>query len=86
MFAVLNMAIIVVIFASVPFADSNRRWAILLAGFWAVAEVLNGLGHLSAVLIFSGYVPGAFSSPLLVVIGATLLVQLVRLRRNAERW
>ena len=80
-FAVLNMAIIVIILASVPFVESNRRWAILLAWFWAVIEVLNGLGHLSVAVIFSGYVPGALSAPLLVVAGAALLVQL-SMRRN----
>jgi hypothetical protein len=81
-FAVLNMAIITVILATVPFVDSNRRWAIPLAWFWAVIEICNGLGHLSATVVFSGYVPGAFSAPLLVAVGAVLLVQLSRRKRK----
>lgn len=75
-FAILNIGIIVIILATVPFVESNRRWAILLAWCWAVIEVLNGLLHMIAVVVFSGYVPGALSAPVLFVVGGLLIVRL----------
>ena len=79
-FAILNMSFIVIILATVPFVESNRRWAIQIAWCWAVIEVLNGLFHLSGVILFSGYVPGALSAPLLLVVGVLLLIRLLRQR------
>ena len=81
-FAVLNMAVITIILASVPFVESNRRWAVLLAWCWAVVEVLNGLAHLGVAVAFSRYVPGALTAPLLVVAGSTLFVRLCRQRHT----
>jgi len=75
-FAMLNMGFIVIILATVPFVESNRRWAILLAWCWAVIEVLNGLLHMIGVVVFSGYVPGALSAPVLFVMGGLLIVRL----------
>jgi hypothetical protein len=77
-FAILNMGFIVIILATVPFVESNRRWAIQLAWCWAVIEVLNGLFHLSGVVLFRGYVPGALSAPLLLVVGILLFIRLSR--------
>ena len=79
-FAILNMGFIVIILATVPFVESNRRWAIQVAWCWAVIEVLNGLFHLSGVVLFSGYVPGALSAPLLLVVGVLLFIRLSRQR------
>lgn len=75
-FAILNMGFIVIILATVPFVESNRRWAILLAWCWAVIEVLNGLLHMIGVVVFSGYVPGALSAPVLFIVGGLLIVRL----------
>ncbi len=49
-------------------------------------ETLNGIGHLSGALLFRGYVPGAATAPLLLVLGISLLRELrrtgaVRMRR-----
>jgi hypothetical protein len=84
-FAVLNMAIIAVILASLPFADANRRWATGLAWFWAVVEIINGIGHLSGTVVFPGYMPGAFSAPLLLITGVVLLVQLSKNKISREK-
>ena len=53
LFAILNMGFIVVILATVPFVELNRRWAIVFAWCWAIIEVLNGLLHMIGVVIFS---------------------------------
>jgi hypothetical protein len=82
-FAILNMGFIVIILAAVPFVESHRPWAIKFAWCCAVIEVLNGLLHLGGVVVFSGYVPGALSAPLLLVLGLILIVSLAR-RRNSR--
>lgn len=53
-----------------------------LAWFWALIETGNGIGHLLLALAAGGYFPGAFTAPLLLVLGLTLVE---RLRRSAER-
>ena len=75
-FAIVNIIIIVLILASVPFYETRRRWAVSAAWFWACAEVLNGLGHLTAAIVFFRYFPGSLSAPILVLSGLLLLYQL----------
>jgi hypothetical protein len=75
-FAILNIIIIVIIFVSVPFYENKYRGALFVAWFWAIAEILNGLGHLTGAIIFSQYFPGALSAPLLLLSGSILLYQL----------
>jgi hypothetical protein len=84
-FAILNMGFIVIILATVPFVELNRRWAIKIAWCWAVIEVLNGLFHLSGTVLFSGYVPGAFSAPFLLVIDVLLFIRLSRQRHYVPK-
>jgi len=77
-FAVLNMTFIAVILGVSPFVFQGRRWALYLAGLAGIIETLNGVGHLAGVVVFDGYVPGAFTAPFLLVLGVLLLRELVR--------
>jgi Protein of unknown function with HXXEE motif len=79
-FAILNMGFIGIILATAPFVESKRTWAIKFAWCCAVVEVLNGLLHLTGAVVFSAYVPGALSAPLLLIVGLILIVQLARQR------
>lgn len=75
-FAAVNMTFIALLLGTVPFVAAGRRWALFLAGLVGVMEVLNGLGHLSGAVFFRGYVPGAASAPLLLLLGIFLLREL----------
>jgi hypothetical protein len=79
-FAVLNIVVVTMMLAALPFLDAGKRWARRYARFWAVIEILNGLFHLSGVVIFSTYVPGACMAPFLLVGGIVLVG---RLRRDS---
>lgn len=79
-FAVLNMTFIAFFLATVPFVYAGRPWALFLAGLVAVIEVINGIAHLTGAVIFGGYVPGAASAPLLLILGVFLLRELRRSR------
>jgi len=81
-FAILNIGFVTLILASVPFLNLNHGWARKFAWFWAVVEIINGIGHLSVVIAISGYVPGAISAPLLIITGIVLIR---RLRRYKPR-
>ncbi len=78
LFAIVNMALIAVLLGTVPFAQSGKAWALFLAGVAGGVETLNGIGHLSGALFFRGYVPGAATAPLLLVLGISLLRELRR--------
>jgi hypothetical protein len=77
-FAVNNLLIIAALLALVPFVQAQRRWALALAGFVAVIEVLNGLAHPAISLSLGRYMPGAFTAPLLFVLGLLFLRELWR--------
>ena len=49
-----------------------------LAWFWALLETANGVGHISFALAARGYFPGLATAPLLLGLGACLVVRLVR--------
>lgn len=76
-FAVINMTVIALLLATVPFVAAGRRWALFLAGVAGIIEVLNGIAHLSGAAFFRSYVPGAASAPLLLLLGFFLLRELV---------
>lgn len=77
-FATINMTLIAALLSTVPAVSAGRRWAVFLAGVVGVIEVLNGIGHLSGAVYFGGYVPGAVSAPLLLLLGIFLLRELAR--------
>ncbi len=78
LFAIVNMALIAVLLGTVPFVQSGKPWALFLAGVAGGVETLNGIGHLSGALFFRGYVPGAATAPLLLILGISLLRELRR--------
>jgi hypothetical protein len=82
-FAVVNMGIITLLLGAAPFVAARRRSAIALAWVAAVVEIANGTGHLTGVLIFRGYVPGALTAPFLLATGIALARALARERRQA---
>ncbi len=77
-FALVNMGIIAFLLGLAPFVAARRDWAITVAWIAAIVEIANGLGHLTGVLIFGGYVPGAWTAPLLIAAGLALLRALAR--------
>src|SRR6266542_4039200 len=68
-FALVNMGFIAFLLGIAPFVAARRDWAIAVAWIVAIVEIANGIGHLSALLIFRGYAPGAFTAPLLIAAG-----------------
>ena len=46
--------------------------------FWALLETANGVGHIGLAAAAGGYFPGLATAPLLLGVGAWLVVRLVR--------
>ena len=82
-FAAVNMGIIALFLALTPFVFARHPWAIGFAWLAAIVEIVNGMAHLTGVLIFRGYVPGAATAPLLLLGGFALLAALSRQRSPA---
>ena len=79
-FALVNMGIIAFLLGIAPFVAARRGWAIAVAWIAAIVEIANGVGHLTAVLVFRGYAPGAITAPLLIAAGVALIRALARER------
>jgi Protein of unknown function with HXXEE motif len=77
-FALVNMGIIAFLLGIAPFVAERRDWAIGVAWIAAIIEIANGVGHLTAVLVFRGYAPGAITAPLLLAAGVALIRALAR--------
>lgn len=77
-FAVINMTLIAILLGSSSSVFAGRQWALYLAGLAAVVETLNGAGHLTGIFVFGGYVPGALTAPVLLILGILLLRELSR--------
>jgi hypothetical protein len=77
-FALVNMGIIAFLLGIAPFVAARRDWAIAVAWIAAIVEIANGVGHLTAVLVFRGYAPGAITAPLLIAAGVALIRALAR--------
>jgi hypothetical protein len=77
-FALVNMGIIAFLLGAAPFVAARRGWAIAVAWIAAIVEIANGIGHLTAVLVFRGYAPGAITAPLLIAAGVALISALRR--------
>ena len=60
----------------------RRQWAsvTLLAWFWVVIELINGIGHPIWTLTVWKYTPGVFTAPLLLLLALYLGRQLLRWR------
>jgi len=82
-FAVANMAIIAVLLGLVPLLSEERPWSLVVAWLVGIVEVANGVGHLTGVVIFRRYVPGAGTAPLLILGGIALMSALRRSEDDA---
>jgi hypothetical protein len=65
-FASGNIVIVAAILAFSPFVFQNKSWAWRLATVIAVIETLNGVYHISAAVVTSGYFSGCISAVLLL--------------------
>ena len=71
-FVLLHTALFLLLAALIPSVAHGRRWALKLAKFWAIIQILSGAGHLMIALIEWGYYPGMWTAPLLLFFGAAL--------------
>ena len=67
--------------ALTPLVYSGRKILLYVSYALAVIMTLNGLAHIGASVYWSRVVPGAVSSPLLVVAAVALLVATIRAHR-----
>ena len=75
---------VLVLFALTPLVARGRRWIVPLAYIYASIHLVNGLGHLGMSAYAWEWIPGVFSSPLLLAAGAWLLIETGRVRRLAH--
>jgi len=76
-FVIVNLTIVAAGFASwLATRRMNVAAAAALAWFWAILELLNGLGHIGLAASVGGYFPGLATAPLLAV-GSAVLVGLL---------
>lgn len=71
-FVLLHVALLFLLAALIPSVAHGRRWALHLAKFFAILEILNGAGHLMIPLIEWTPYPGMWTAPLLLIFGAAL--------------
>jgi hypothetical protein len=71
-FVLFHLALLLLLLAATPSVAAGRRWALKLAKFWAILEILNGTSHIMISVIQWGYYPGSWTAPLLVIFGAAL--------------
>jgi hypothetical protein len=71
-------AAIALLFALSPLAYRGVRWIVIAAMPLSVLMVFNGLGHIGSSLYARRFMPGAYSSPVLI---AAALLALVGARR-----
>lgn len=72
-FVGLNVLIYTFCLATLVLSLRNSRWAGPLAWIFAVAMMLNGLGHIGIMVVKRGYFPGGFTAFLLLSLSAYLL-------------
>jgi hypothetical protein len=76
---------IVLLFALSPWAFRGTRWIVAVALPFSALMTANGLGHVGSSIYFGRFMPGVYSSP--VLIAASLFaficaVRLVRIQRE----
>ena len=79
--AVLIAAIVLLLLLS-PFAFRGARWIALLSYPVGVLMLLNVLNHIAWSIYFGKWMPGVYSSPLLLIASAYLLLAAHRNRRH----
>jgi hypothetical protein len=71
---------VVALLALSIFAFRGARWMIPFAYFYGVMMFMNGMGHLGGSVYFRRFMPGVYSSPLLLAASVYLLISARRLR------
>jgi hypothetical protein len=71
---------IAVLLAMTPIVSRGRKGMLAVSIGLAVLMVANGLGHVAASVYWGRFAPGVYSSPLLIVAAASLLVAAWRAR------
>jgi hypothetical protein len=77
-FVGLNVLIYGFCFVTLLLSLRNSTWAAPLAWVFAIAMVLNGLGHIGMMVIKKAYFPGGITAFLLLPLSAYLIVLLLR--------
>lgn len=71
---------VVALVALSTFAFRGARWMVPFAYFYGVMMFMNGMGHLGGSLYFLRFMPGVYSSPLLLAASVHLLIGARRFR------
>lgn len=71
-FVLLQVGLFFLLASLIPSVAHGRPWALRLAKFWAIVEIVNGGGHLMIGLIEWDIYPGMWTAPLLLIFGAAL--------------
>ena len=69
-----NFVIVIALSAVGAFSLRQNRWALRAALVIAIAEVINGVYHVGAMVILGHYFPGAISGIGLIIIGSLYLM------------
>jgi hypothetical protein len=70
---------IALMFLVSPLAFQGARWLVLVALPLSVMMIGNGLGHVGGSLYLRRFMPGVYSSPVLIAASVFLLIQALRL-------
>ena len=73
---------VALLFALSPRAFRGARWLAIIAIPFSVMMVANGLGHLGSSIYFGRWMPGVYSSPVLIAASLAVLVCAWRLVRR----
>lgn len=75
---------IALLLALTPLAFQGRRWITIVALPFSVLMIGNGLGHIGSSLWFGRFMPGVYSSPVLIAAAATSFAAAFRLWRGGN--
>jgi hypothetical protein len=77
--------LIALLLALAPLAYRPARWVVAVAFPLAVIMILNGLLHLGGLLYTGRFLPGVYSSPILLAAAVWLLISAIRVLRRQNR-
>lgn len=77
---IVGLAILVILlFALAPIAFRGARWITIIAIPFSVLMIGNGLGHIGSSIYAHRFMPGVFTSPILIAASVTALVCALKL-------
>jgi hypothetical protein len=76
----LILAIIILLLLS-PFVFKGAKWMIPVSYFFGGLMILNGLGHIAGSFYLGRFMPGVYSSPVLLAAAVYLLISTSRQKR-----